>query len=443
MKVLKGNKKLLACLVAAGLTASVVGGSPVEAKSSDASAATLEEQMTQLQARMAELEEQLKAVKASEKATKEQLKKKDKSKSKIVWTGSIKSGIEMETNKQNKLKSEFRLYGDANMGEGWSANIGIKIKSTTEMSFGGNDGSYKDGYEKNKILLNAANVKKEFGKFGKEANTGAITIGTMKAKVGEGLWLSKGGTNQFLGEYYITKNDLFRVSYGYDAHDYLCNEYDGRIKWKYKDGKYKQDDPSGPSHTRLLYFFDYKHIFAKKSDKRIVDQYAGLYFGKQQPERYFGIYGRTPIVGKLWASGEYITNNNTDRFYEDDMAAKQMFNYGYDCIGSKNNTKGYVFELHYGNAKKAGDWEFAISWLKADQNLFMNDKYTAFDDYLDQVGYKGFGAELSYQLSKASKLSFIRYWGHTVSDPDNVSAKGKVQSEDTKNQVYIKLTTKF
>ena len=239
MKVLKGNKKLLACLVAAGLTASVVGGSPVEAKSSDASAATLEEQMTQLQARMAELEEQLKAVKASEKATKEQLKKKDKGKSKLVWSGNIKTGLEMETNKQNKIKSEFRLYGDANMGEGWSANIGIKIKSTTEMSFHDNSGFYSDGYEKNKILLNAANVKKEFGKFGKEANTGAITMGTMKAKVGEGLWLSKGGTNQFLGEYYITKNDLFRVSYGYDAHDYLCNEYSSSVRWKYKKNKWK------------------------------------------------------------------------------------------------------------------------------------------------------------------------------------------------------------
>ena len=427
MKTIMGKHKMLACLVAAGLAANLVGGTPVEAKKSDdASAATLEQQMTELQARMAELEEQLKAVKASEKATKEQLKKKDKGNGKIVWSGSIKSGLEMETNKANKLKSEFRLYGDAKMGDGWFANIGIKIKSTTEHAANvtsNGKSKYKDGYEKNKILLNAANVTKQFGKFG-DANTGAITMGTMKAKVGEGLWVSKGGTNQFLGEYYITKNDLFRASYGYDSHDYLVNE-------------------DNPTHTRLLYFFDYKHMFAKKSDKRIVDQYAGLYFGRQQPERYFGIYGRTPIVGKLWASGEYITNSNTDRFYADDKAAEGMNNYGYEYIGSDKKTKGYVFELHYGNAKKTGDWEVALTWLKADQNLFMNDKYTAYDDYLDQCGYKGFGTEFSYQLSKASKLSLIRFWGHTVSDSMNVKADGKVQAEDTKNQVYLKLTTKF
>lgn len=441
MKVSMGKKKMLACLVAAGFAVNLVGGTPVEAKKSDdGAAATLEQQMVELQARMAELEEQLKAVKASEKATKEQLKKKDKSKSKIVWTGSIKSGIEMETNKQNKLKSEFRLYGDSNMGEGWSANIGIKIKSTSEMAFHDNSGKYKDSYEKNKILLNAANVRKEFGKFGKD-NTGAITMGTMKAKVGEGLWLSKGGTNQFLGEYYITKNDLIRASYGYDAHDYLCNEYDGRARWDAAKGKVKAAD--GPTHMRLLYFFDYKHLFAKKSDKRIVDQYAGLYYGRHQPDRYFGIYGRTPIVGKLWATGEYITDNNTDRFYAGDMEAQGMYSYGYDYIGSKKKTNGYTFELHYGNAKKTGDWEFVLNWLKADQNLFMNSQYTSYDDYLDQVGYKGIGAEITYQLSKASKLSLIRYWGHTMSDSANVDSDGNVQGEDTKNQVYIKLTTKF
>ena len=440
MKSFMGKHKMLACLVAAGLAANLVGGTPVEAKKSDdASTATLEQQMTELQARMAELEAQLKAVKASEKATKEQLKKKDKNKSKLVWSGSLKTGLEMETNKQNKLKSEFRLYGDAKLDNGWAANIGIKIKSTTEMAGTFSD-KYKDGYEKNKILLNAANVSKQFGKAG-EANTGKITLGTMKAKVGEGLWLSKGGTNQFLGEYYITKNDIFRASYGYDAHDYLCNEYDGRARWDAAKGKVKPAD--GPTHTRLLYFFDYRHLFAKKSDKRIVDQYAGIYYGRHQPDRYVGLYGRTPIVGKLWASAEYIRNNNTSRFYAENKEAGGMYSYGYDFIGSDKKTKGYVFELHYGNAKKAGDWEAALSWINTDQNLFMNSKYTSFDDYLDQTGYKGFGAEFSYQLSKASKLSLIRFWGHTVSDPLNVDSDGNQQGEDTKNQVYIKLTTKF
>ncbi|WP_294523406.1 hypothetical protein [uncultured Anaerovibrio sp.] len=431
MKKMMSKHKMLACLVAAGLAVNLAGGSPVEAKKSDdASAATLEQQMTELQARMAELEEQLKAVKASEKATKEQLKKSSKGKNgKVVWSGSTKSGLEVETNKNNKLKSEFRLYGDADMGDGWATNFGIKIKSTTEDA---HDNKYGYGYEKNKILLNAANVSKQFGKFG-DANTGKITIGTMKAKVGEGLWISKGGTNQFLGEYNITKNDIFRASYGYDAHDYLGNEYDFEYELD-KDGNLVRYE--GPVQTRLLQFYEYRHTFANKGKNRLVDQYAGLYWGKQQPETYLGIYGRTPIVGKLWATGEWARNSNTDK------PAKNHHGYGYSYIGANKATTGYAFELHYGNAKKAGDWEVVLSWLKADQNMFMNDKYTSYDDYLSADGYKGFGAELSYQLSKAAKLSLIRFWGHTVSDPDNLK-KGKAIGEETKNQVYLKLTTKF
>ena len=430
MKSKVGKGKLLACLVAAGLTVNLVGGGPVEAKSEDTSTASLEEQMIALQARMSELEEQLKAVKASEKATKEQLKKKDKSKNgRVVWTGSTKSGMEVETGKQTKLKSEFRLYGDADMGDGWSTNFGIKLKSTTE---GAHDNKYEYGYEKNKILLNAANVSKQFGKKG-EANTGKITIGTMKAKVGEGFWISKGGTNQFLGEYNITKNDLIRASYGYDSHDYLGNEYD--FEYELEDGR-KLVRYEGPAQTRLLQFYEYRHTFANKGKNRLVDQYAGLYWGKQQPETYLGIYGRTPIVGKLWATAEWARNNNTNK------PAKNKQAYGYSYRGANKATTGYAFELHYGNAKKKGDWEAALTWLKADQNMFMNDKYTAYDDYLSADGYKGFGAELSYMLSDKAKLSLIRFWGHTVSDPDNVK-KGNTQGEDTKNQVYIKLTTKF
>ena len=95
----------------------------------------------------------------------------------------------------------------------------------------------------------------------------------------------------------------------------------------------------------------------------MVDQYAGLYWGKQQPETYLGIYGRTPIVGKLWAVAEWARNSNTDKPTKNDHA------YGYSYRGANKATTGYAFELHYGNAKKKGDWEAALTWLKADQNI--------------------------------------------------------------------------
>ena len=404
------QKKLLACMIAAGLAVNVAGGAaPANAKAkAEGTTQSVESEIADLTQRLNDLEAQLKAVKAGEKATKEQLKKSGKSKNGLIkWSGSTKSGYWSETDSNSKFKSEFKLYGNADIGDGYHVQMGLKFKSTTEDA-ATKKGKYKYGYEKNKILLNAANVSKQFNDKLK------VTVGTMKAEVGEGLWLSKGATNQMLVEYKITPADLFRVSYGYDSHDYLAN------------------DMGTPKQTRLLKFFEYRHDFKK-------DAYAGLYYGTQQPDNYLGVYGSAPVAGKFWVNGEYVQNSNTDKPRMNDDA----HDYGYDYAGSTDKTRGYMLNLNYGKAKKKGSWGAQLQFLNADQNLFMNDSYTDLDDYIDCDGFKGIGASLAYALSDRSKLELIRYWGHTKSNSENVNEKGKTAGENTKNSVYLKFTTKF
>ena len=415
MKELSTKKaRLIAAAIAAGFAANMAFAVPAEAKSADAAAdATVESQIATLQQRLAELEDQLKAVKASEKATKAQLKKESKKNNngRIVWSGSTKSGYWADSDHKSKFKAEFKLEGKAKLGDGYQVQMGLKFKSTTENAYNTVDPQKgkiksKDGYEKNKIKLNYANVSKRFGD---KAN---IVIGTQKAEVGLGLWLAKAGTNQILGEYNFTPKDVFRASYGYDSGDYLAD--------------------TTQTKTRLLKFFEYRHDFDKNS-------FAGIYYGTQQPDKYLGIYGSTPMFGKFWIDGEFVRNSNTDR----PLLGTSGEGYGYEYIGSKDATKGYVINLNYGKAKKKGSWGFQLQYLNVDQNLFMTDDYSDLDDYIDADGFKGWGTTVSYALSDRVKLELINYWGNTKSNSANLNEDGKALKNHKKNSVYLKLTTKF
>lgn len=413
MKKLSGRQtKMLACMIAAGLAVNFAGAAPANAKAkatTEGTTQSVEAEIADLTQRLNDLEAQLKAVKASEKATKEQVKKAGKSKNGLIkWSGSTKSGYWSESNSNSKFKAEFKLNGEADIGDGYKVDIGLKFKSTTEDA-ATKKGKYKYGYEKNKILLNAANVSKRFWD---KLN---VKIGTQKAEVGEGLWIAKGGTNQMLAEYNFTPRDILRVSYGYDSHDYLAERQAGA------------DDPT---QTRLLHFFEYRHDFSK-------DAYAGIYSGYQQPEKYLGIYGATPVVGKLWVSGEFVRNSNTDK------PAMNDYEYGYDYYKGSAETRGYMFNLNYGKAKKKGSWGASLQWLNVDQNLFMDDNYTDLDDYIDQDGFKGLGLSFAYALSDRAKLELIRYWGTTKPSTDWTNAKGKSLEAAAKNSIYLKFTTKF
>ncbi len=405
--------RVIAAAVAAGFAANMAFAVPAEAKSADGTAdASVESQLAALQQRLAELEDQLAAVKASEKATKEQLKKESKKDDKggIVWSGSTKSGYWADSKHKSKFKSDFKLEGKAKLGDGYQVHMGLKFKSTTENAYNTvnpQTGEVKSdyGYEKNKVSLNYANVSKRFGD---KAN---IVIGTQKAEVGLGLWLAKAGTNQILGEYNFTPKDVFRASYGYDSTDYLAD--------------------SDRTRTRLLKFFEYRHDFDKNS-------FAGIYYGTQQPDKYFGIYGSTPMFGKFWVEGEFVRNSNTDRTWRD-----KDQQYGYEYIGSNSATKGYLINLNYGKAKKKGSWGFQLQYLNVDQNLFMVGDYSSLDDYLGAEGFRGWGTTIAYALSDKVKLELINYWGRTKSNSDNVNNKGEALKDFKNNSVYVKLTTKF
>lgn len=54
-----------------------------------------------------------------------------------------------------------------------------------------------------------------------------------------------------------------------------------------------------------------------------------------------------------------------------------------------------------------------LNYFNVDQNPFMNDGYTAYDDYISSQGLLGFGLSLDYMTSKHTKLSLERYWAHT------------------------------
>lgn len=190
-----------------------------------------------------------------------------------------------------------------------------------------------------------------------------------------------------------------------------------------------KDNP--PARTRLLKFAQYQHDFSK-------DAYAGLYFGTQQPERYFGVYGSTPVVGKFGVSAEYVRNTNKDK------PALDKNSYGYEYLGAHKNTQGYVISLNYGKAKKKGTWDIIGQYLNVDQNLFMDDSYTDWDDYITADGFKGFGLIMDYATSDHSKLSLLRYWAHTNPDGDNLKGgTGAPLEKSSHYSTYLKFTTKF
>ena len=424
MKKLSGRQtKMLACMIAAGLAVNIVGGTaPANAKAkatTEGNTQSVEAEIADLTQRLSDLEAQLKAVKAGQKATKDQLNKATKGgKSAVKWSGATKSGYWADSTGYAKLKSEFKLYGDADLGDGYHVNMGLKFKSTTsepswvaKAGAGKISSSYKYSSEKNKIKLEAANVSKEFNKNLK------LIAGTQKAEVGEGLWLSKGAINAFTAQYKFTPQDQVTVLYGRDSQDYLVNDIA------------QDSDPA--SQTRLLKYIDYTHHFTK-------DAFAGVYFGSQQPERYIGVYGEAPLTGKWWVAGEYVRNTNSDK------PAMNDYSYGYDYYGANAGTKAYVFDLNYGKAKKKGTWGATLEWINADQNTFMDSSYTDFDDYIDCYGYKGFATILSYATSDHSKLQLMRYWGHNNPDSRNLKGgTGKALAEQNLSSVYLKFTTKF
>lgn len=433
--MMQSKRKMLTCMLATGMAFGVTAGMAPTAFAADTSAEVrtqaLEAEIVELTERLNSMESELHYLqKTSDKQAKDIKKVKKSEKNQLKWSGSIKTGYWSDSTGTEKVKGEAKINATKQLKDGFGVKIGVKYKATSYepnmvQKYDSDKAKYKEAYEKNKIQLTYAEITKKFG----AKDAGLIEAGVQGVDLGEGIYLSKSSVKGFSTSYKFTDKDYAKVFYGRDSQEYLC---DGSVNDK--DSKTYHDK------ARVLWFADYRHNFSK-------DAYAGMYVAHQQPEEYIGIYGKTPLVGKFWVSGEYIHNSNTDKpsasWKNGADQAYENIAYGYNYRGANASTDGYMVGLHYGHAKKKGTWETAVKYFNVDQNLFMNDKYGGYKDYIDEMGFKGFGWETVYAVSDNSKISLLRYWGSTKPDGRNVDDDKNALKKATKNSFYLKFVTKF
>lgn len=437
----QSKQKLLTCMLATGMAFGVTAGMAPTAFAADTSAEVrtqaLEAEIVELTERLNSMESELHYLqKTSDKQAKDIKKVKKAEKNQLKWNGSIKTGYWSDSTGTEKVKGEAKINATKQLKDGFGVKIGVKYKATSYepndvTKYGKTSASYKEAYEKNKIQLTYAEITKKFG----ANDAGLIEAGIQGADLGEGLYLSKSSIKGFSTSYKFTDKDYAKVFYGRDSQEYLCDGGTRVVKkLNEKTGEWEYSATTDHDRARVLWFADYRHNFSK-------DAYAGMYVSHQQPEEYIGIYGKTPVVGKFWVSGEYIHNSNKNKPLASDYADGNAA-YGYDYTGANASTDGYMVGLHYGHAKKKGTWETAVKYFNVDQNLFMNDKYSGYKDYIDEMGFKGFGWETDYAISDNSKISLLRYWGSTKPDGRNTDGKDALKKA-TKNSFYLKFVTKF
>lgn len=436
----QSKRTMLTCMLATGMAFGMTAGMAPTAFAADTSAEVrtqaLEAEIVELTERLNSMESELHYLqKTSDKQAKDIKKVKKAEKNQLKWSGSIKTGYWSDSTGTEKIKGEAKINATKQLKDGFGVKVGVKYKATSYepnmvQKYDSDTASYKEAYEKNKIQLTFAEITKKFG----ANDAGLIEAGVQGANLGEGLYLSKSSIKGFSTSYKFTDKDYVKVFYGRDSQEYLC---DGgtRIVEKEKNGKKKYSATTDHDRARVLWFADYRHNFTK-------DAYAGMYVSHQQPEEYIGIYGKTPVVGKFWVSGEYLHNSNKNKPLASDYADGNA-SYGYEYTGANASTDGYMVGLHYGHAKKKGTWETAVKYFNVDQNLFMNDKYGGYKDYIDEMGFKGFGWETDYAVSDNSKISLLRYWGSTKPDGRNVDGDKEALKKATKNSFYLKFVTKF
>lgn len=436
----QSKRTMLTCMLATGMAFGMTAGVAPTAFAADTSAEVrtqaLEAEIVELTERLNSMESELHYLqKTSDKQAKDIKKVKKAEKNQLKWSGSIKTGYWSDSTGTEKVKGEAKINASKQLKDGFGVKVGVKYKATSYepnmvQKYDSDTASYKEAYEKNKIQLTYAEITKKFG----ANDAGLIEAGVQGANLGEGLYLSKSSIKGFSTSYKFTDKDYVKVFYGRDSQEYLC---DGgtRIVEKEKNGKKKYSATTDHDRARVLWFADYRHNFTK-------DAYAGMYVSHQQPEEYIGIYGKTPVVGKFWVSGEYLHNSNKNKPLASDYADGNA-SYGYEYTGANASTDGYMVGLHYGHAKKKGTWETAVKYFNVDQNLFMNDKYGGYKDYIDEMGFKGFGWETDYAVSDNSKISLLRYWGSTKPDGRNVDGDKEALKKATKNSFYLKFVTKF
>lgn len=402
----KMKQRGLALAVMASLMTTLPGTAwAAEQDAQSSEVAQMREEIAALTARLNTLEKQLKAQEDKDKKA----AKAEKSKAPTLkWSGSTKNGYMKNEEHKQTVKSEMRLKAKTQVDNTYDIAFGLKFKSTSS-----EPDKDDPGAEKNKVKLDAASIGRAFGPV-------YVNAGVQSATVGEGLWLGKSSLNIFSARYAMTPRDSLFTGYGRDSQDYLSEDKKTR--------------------SRILKYVDYQHHFTE-------DSLLGVYWGGQQPEHYIGIYAETPIVGKLSFMGEFVHDNNHDKPNHSKRVGPGDFklpnNYGYVYTGSKSNTDGYLLSLSYGSAKNKGDLLTTLNYFNVDQNLFMDDGYTAYDDYVGNRGIMGFGLVLDYMTSKHTKLSLERYWAHTKPVAGNVNLDGDEVGKAPYYTTYLKFTSKF
>lgn len=434
----QSKRTMLTCMLATGMAFGMTAGMAPTAFAADTSAEVrtqaLEAEIVELTERLNSMESELHYLqKTSDKQAKDIKKVKKAEKNQLKWNGSIKTGYWSDSTGTEKVKGEAKINATKQLKDGFGVKVGVKYKATSYepnmvQKYDSDKAKYKEAYEKNKIQLTYAEITKKFG----AKDAGLIEAGVQGVDLGEGIYLSKSSVKGFSTSYKFTDKDYVKVFYGRDSQEYLC---DGGTRVVYNKKKGIWEATTDHDRARVLWFADYRHNFSK-------DAYAGMYVSHQQPEEYIGIYGKTPVVGKFWVSGEYLHNSNKNKPLASDYADGNAC-YGYDYTGANASTDGYMVGLHYGHAKKKGTWETAVKYFNVDQNLFMNDKYSGYKDYIDEMGFKGFGWETVYAVSNNSKISLLRYWGSTKPDGRNVDGDKNALKKATKNSFYLKFVTKF
>ena len=437
----QSKRTMLTCMLATGMAFGMTAGMAPTAFAADTSAEVrtqaLEAEIVELTERLNSMESELHYLqKTSDKQAKDIKKVKKAEKDQLKWSGSIKTGYWSDSTGTSKVKGEAKINAAKQLKDGFGVKIGVKYKATSYepsmvQKYDSDTASYKEAYEKNKIQLTYAEITKKFG----AKDAGLIEAGIQGATLGEGIYLDKSSIKGFSTSYKFTDKDYVKVFYGRDSQEYLCDGGTRVVaKTDKKTGEKKYSATTDHDRARVLWFADYRHNFSK-------DAYAGMYVSHQQPEEYIGIYGKTPVVDKFWVSGEYLHNSNKNKPLASDYADGNA-NYGYEYTGANASTDGYMVGLHYGHAKKKGTWETAVKYFNVDQNLFMNDNYGGYKDYIDEMGFKGFGWETDYAVSDNSKISILRYWGSTKPDGRNTDGKDALKKA-TKNSFYLKFVTKF
>jgi len=334
---MKDWKKQAAAALAVSLAAAVPGAALAaeapEAEDQAAEVAQMKEEIAALTARLSALEKQLDEAQKAGKAEDKSKEEKKKGASELQWSGSTKMGYMYNQDKKGSVKSEIRLKAKTKVDDTYDVAFGLKFKSTSEepvpATVDPNDPKHvRDGHasEKNKVKLDEASIGRAFGPV-------YLKAGVQSATVGEGLWIGKSSLNIFSGKYDMTPRDSLFFGYGRDSQDYLAE--------------------NEKTQSRLLKFVDYQHHFDS-------DAMAGIYLGAQQPDRYIGVYGETPLIGKLSLAGEFVHNTNTDK------PSANNNHYGYWYRGSKSDTDGYFLSLAYGQAKKKGDFRAAVNYFNVD-----------------------------------------------------------------------------